>query len=253
MGSITSGYTLGPRGSWRGAIVILGMHRSGTSCLAGSLQQRGLWLGKVHEWNPYNLKGNRENQRIMSLNDEVLAWGGGSWDAPPACLSWNEAHILERNAILDDLAGDAKGPWGFKDPRTLVLLPFWLEALERPHFVGTYRHPARVAISLHSRSGMPVPAGVALWVEYNQRLLALHARAPFPLLSFDTPSMKYGQSLAAAARALGLTDPLAPGITPFFEDRLRSSPTDDLLNEVQVGDKALDVLTQLDAVREMLP
>ena len=53
-------------------ILILGMHRSGTSCLAGSLQQQGVYLGEVHEWNPHNLKGNRENPHIMALNEGLL-------------------------------------------------------------------------------------------------------------------------------------------------------------------------------------
>lgn len=43
------------------AALVLGMHRSGTRSLAGSLQERGLRLGKVFTSNPYNRKGNREH------------------------------------------------------------------------------------------------------------------------------------------------------------------------------------------------
>jgi len=42
-------------------VAILGMHRSGTSCLAGSLQELGLYLGEVYDQNPHNPRGNREN------------------------------------------------------------------------------------------------------------------------------------------------------------------------------------------------
>ncbi len=43
-------------------VLILSMHRSGTSCLAGSLQQGGMYLGDVYEHSPHNIKGNRGNQ-----------------------------------------------------------------------------------------------------------------------------------------------------------------------------------------------
>ena len=59
-------------------ICVLGMHRSGTSCLVGSLQKAGLHLGKHHTWNRYNRKGNRENQDIVDLNRAVLEFSGGS-------------------------------------------------------------------------------------------------------------------------------------------------------------------------------
>ena len=57
----------------RRVIAILGMHRSGTSCLTGSLQEAGLELGEHHTWNPYNRKGNRENQDFVDLHDAILA------------------------------------------------------------------------------------------------------------------------------------------------------------------------------------
>lgn len=69
------------------------MHRSGTSCLAGSLQHNGLYLGDVHTWNPYNVKGNRENEKIINLNDDVMKFSGGSWDNPPTEIKWLNDHI----------------------------------------------------------------------------------------------------------------------------------------------------------------
>ncbi len=69
-------------------ICILGMHRSGTSCVTGSLQQAGLFLGACHTWSPHNRKGNRENQDFVDLNDDVLATNDGAWDKPPRKLVW---------------------------------------------------------------------------------------------------------------------------------------------------------------------
>jgi len=65
-------------------IAVLGMHRSGTSCLTGLLEDAGVPLGDVQKENPHNPLGNQENLRIMHLHDAVLAANGGSWDAPPA-------------------------------------------------------------------------------------------------------------------------------------------------------------------------
>ena len=208
-------------------IVILGMHRSGTSCLAGSLQQRGLFLGEVYESRPYNRKGNRESQRIMDLNDAVLGSSGGAWDRPPPQVSWTADAAAERDAIIAALEAGAGGAaWGFKDPRTLLTLPFWRERLPGARLAGTFRHPARVARSLLARDpSMPLGTALDLWLAYNERLLAVHAADPLPLLDFDAAPGAYGAALDALACALGLAE-AAPGHVPFFEDALRTSGKD---------------------------
>ena len=77
----------------KGRVVsIVGMHRSGTSCLAGTLEEAGLHLGNVITEAPHNAKGNRENRSIMDLHEELLVHSGGSWDRPPDRLSWSDAH-----------------------------------------------------------------------------------------------------------------------------------------------------------------
>jgi hypothetical protein len=205
------------------ATLILGMHRSGTSCLAGSLQQRGLFLGEVYESRPHNRKGSRENQRIMDLNNAVLESSGGAWDRPPGTLGWNDAARRERDAVIAGLASGSNGaPWGFKDPRTLLLLPFWLEGLGRARWVGTFRHPAQVARSLTTRDpSMAWEAALDLWLAYNQRLLALFDRAAFPLVDFDAPADAYLAAVEAVARVLALPGAAAGG--EFFETGLRTA------------------------------
>lgn len=207
-------------------ILILGMHRSGTSCLAGSLQQRGLFLGEVYESRPYNRKGNRENQQVMDLNDAVLAASGGAWDRPPAQLRWDAAAASGRDALVASLqaaAGD--GAWGFKDPRSLLTLPFWRERIGDARLVGTFRHPVQVARSLTARDpSMPVAAALDLWLAYNRRLLDLYAQAPFPLVDFDMRPDAYVAVVDALAGDLQL-----PGhggaADEFFEEGLRTEAT----------------------------
>lgn len=204
-------------------IIVLGMHRSGTSCLAGSLQQRGLFLGDVYESRPHNRKGNRENQRIMDLNDAVLRASGGAWDRPPRILRPDGAAAAERDAIAASLAAGAEGAsWGFKDPRTLLTLEFWRDGIADARFVAAIRHPAQVARSLTTRDpSMAVGAALDLWLHYNQRLLALLAQAPFPVLDFDMGADEYPVAIDMLARELQL--PGAPaGSIEFFDDTLRT-------------------------------
>lgn len=200
----------------RRVVSIVGMHRSGTSCLAGTLQEAGLHLGSVITEAPHNAKGNRENRRIMDLQEAILVHSGGSWDEPPPLVTWTDEHRRERDDIILSY-GDAQ-PWGFKDPRTLVTLDFWREAISDLAFVGTFRHPLLVAESLGRRNGGTVEKWLGLWKTYNERLLAIHAASPFPIVRFDTDVDVYRKSLGAVIANLGLANGVALG---FFEPVLR--------------------------------
>ena len=211
----------GSAGRGARAVIVLGMHRSGTSCLAGSLQQAGLHLGEVQESNPHNRRGNREKLEIMRLNDAVLARSGGAWNQPPATLAWTPDDAAARDDIVASLERATDGAWGFKDPRTLLTLPFWRERLPAARLVGSFRHPAQVARSLHARSGFAPEAAFALWTAYNARLLREHARSPFPLVSFDRSPDEYRHRVEAIVAGLGLRG--APAGGSWFETALRSA------------------------------
>jgi hypothetical protein len=74
-----------------------------------------------------------------------------------------------------------------------------------------------VAASLEARFRMGRDEAHALWAAYNRRLLALHDRAPFPLLSFDDP----GEALRARIDALLPSLGLAAPPEPFFDPEMR--------------------------------
>jgi hypothetical protein len=185
-------------------VLVLGMHRSGTSCLTGSLQQAGLDLGEFSAWNPHNLKGNRENTEIMTLNESILVANGGKWDVPPKKVRWQPEHSLEGRKILAKYAGTPA--WGFKDPRTLLTLEGWLDLGIDPACIGIFRHPAAVAASLMQRSAdaMDLPRALALWYAYNKRLLEHYEKKPFPLLCFDWSEDEFHAALARAMIQIGL-------------------------------------------------
>ena len=134
------------------------MHRSGTSALAGSLEQHGLFLGHVSTSNSHNPKGNRESPEVRRLNEDVLRSSGGAWNAPPPVPSrWSADHERARRELLAEHAG--RPVWGFKDPRTLLTLDGWLALVPDLELVGVFRHPMRVARSLERRNGMESGTG----------------------------------------------------------------------------------------------
>jgi len=203
-------------------LIILGMHRSGTSCLAGTLEQAGVCLGIVSYYNKYNKKGNKENTRIMNLNNKILEYNGASWDNPPKKTMWTKKHETEGQAIIYDLERNCNTLyWGFKDPRTLLLLSFWNKLIPDAKYIGTYRNPISVAKSLNTRknSNININKGLSLWLAYNKRLIEFSQETPFPLLSFDESAKQYTKKLNQVCKLYGL--PYFED-TEFFDDTLRS-------------------------------
>jgi hypothetical protein len=203
----------------RRVISVLGMHRSGTSCLAGSLEQQGLFLGEVNTSAPFNRRGNRERFDVMDLQGEILEASGGSWSSPPAVVAWQPEHVERAQAILAEHAGEPV--WGFKDPRTLLTFDGWQQLVPDLEAVGIFRHPLRVARSLQSRNDLALDAGLALWRAYNDRLVEIHRRRPFPIVCFDEEPATLEAKLREAGDAVGL-GPAKDG-EPFFTDDLRNA------------------------------
>ncbi len=199
-------------------IVILGMHRSGTSCLTGSLQEAGLHLGDVNQKSRCNEKGTRENQAFMDLNDAVLSTADASWDNPPTDqIKWSDEHKAWRDSVIKDNAQDPA--WGFKDPRTVLMLDSWLEALPDARLIATFRDPYAVARSLNKRNDMPMEQGLALWRAYNERLLAACQTHDIAVINYDWSPPLYRQGLAVLCAATGLSPP--PDGFQFFETKLK--------------------------------
>jgi hypothetical protein len=187
----------------------------------GSLENAGVFLGEVSRINRHNAKGNQENLDIVGLNDDVLRANRGAWDRPPASVQWGSALQARRDHLIEHYAEHEV--WGFKDPRTVLTLPFWLEALPQMTMVATFRNPTAVAGSLAKRGNWPHEKGVQLWVAYNRILRELIEQRAIPLISFDLPQEEYLARLRILFARLGLPRPEAAA--GFFEEGLRHQPT----------------------------
>jgi len=212
-------------------ILILGMGRSGTSCLAGSLQQAGVYFGKVSTANKHNIKGNRENDAIMKLNDEILHYNNAQWNNPPLkIIKWNTSHEAHGQELIHQFTNETTSQyWGFKDPRTLLTYPFWEKILPNAKLVGTVRHPYHVALSLDKRGDKTtLEESMNLWLSYNIKLLKLLEAKPFPLISFDASSSDYTKHQNILIKKV-LPD--SKHSIDFYDQKLRSN----------TGDIAIDI------------
>jgi len=218
-------------------IVVLGMHRSGTSTVAGTLGQAGVHLGETLD-SPINLnpRGLHEPPALIFMHEDLLRHNGGSWDAPPREIRWARLHKAVRDLFIESRSGQPI--WGFKEPRTLLVLEGWLEALPDLRAVGVFRHPSAVARSLAGRNGFNIGKGLALWLPYNRRLLAFHAELGFPVLEFTADAARMEPALARMAARIV---PGAKPAEPFFRSEFYRNTDDDALLTTQTRD-ALEAL-----------
>ena len=157
-------------------IVVLGMPRSGTSAITCGLQALGIDLGKKFAkpdmaWNP---KGFWEDTDIVyKINRGVLFALNHDWMSVSLI---DPGHF--KQACLDHLKQDAvtlieqrmanTDYWGFKDPRTAKILPFWQDVFSRLYlkdkYIITLRNPLSSAYSYHRLSGIDIEVGLLLWL-----------------------------------------------------------------------------------------
>lgn len=150
----------------RPPVLILGMHRSGTSMIARLLEELGLFLG-------WRKQGDHEALFFAELNNWLLEQAGGRWDHPEAVHDLIAVRPV-RELVTDYLdlslrspraisylgpvrylrhrsAARLPRPWGWKDPRTTFTLPLWQDLFPNARIVNIERHGIDVAASLRSR------------------------------------------------------------------------------------------------------
>lgn len=158
------------------ALIVLGMHRSGTSALTGILGLLGADLGpSLEPPSADNQKGYFENTKAVSLNERLLTALGSAWsDVKPLPDRWWDSQTARAFAdeIKTVIAGDfGSSPlWALKDPRMCRLSPLWIPAMVeqgiQPRFILMNRHPVEVAGSLGERDGFPEGKSYLLWLSH---------------------------------------------------------------------------------------
>jgi len=152
-------------------ICIAGMHRAGTSMVARMLEGCGVDLGGPEHFAPPapdNRDGYWEDLRFVALNDRILERFQGAWDHPPVLPpGWEAAADLdaERRDAEAILRWRAE-PWGWKDPRNSLTIPFWRSLLPAMRVIVCLRNPLEVADSLRARGYTSERFGLSLWEAY---------------------------------------------------------------------------------------
>jgi hypothetical protein len=166
-------------------LAVVGMHRSGTSLVAGMLRELGWDVGPEADLmpaKPDNPRGFVEHLPAVQINDRLLYRGGGSWAEPPALpAGWERAEALddlrvEAREVVAGLSSTGSGRTLFKDPRLSLTLPFWQTVVDVPRVVLVLRPPRPVVRSLLRREdGMSAADAAALYTRYLLSALAIDA------------------------------------------------------------------------------
>ena len=174
--------------------IVLGMHRSGTSVVAGILHFNKISMGTYETfWPrplPQNPKGFYENYDFRKINDTILQES-----------DYNTKHYKIRIPILEpsknikrkmmEIVGnyDSKFEnWGWKDPRTCLTISNWVDIfkevnlIEKVNIIFVSRKSLSVARSLKKRNAIPILQGVNLWKVYTERAISFCELSNIPTL-----------------------------------------------------------------------
>lgn len=186
----------------RRAVLICGMHRSGTSLLANMLRDAGIMFGDdlLDEAQPDNADGYGEHAGIVAVHETLLKALGRDWHGSEGMLTlpcgWLDrpetfvAQVALEAIVAREFAGAPL--WATKDPRTSRLLPLWRRMLRglgiEITLILCVRDPDAVAGSLATRNRMPCERAHAIWTAHNRDVLADRARddaGPFAIVDYD--------------------------------------------------------------------
>ena len=171
------------------ALLVLGMHRSGTSAITGALRLCGAWVGEETELtgaNAENPHGFWERRDVRQICDRLLHTAGADWwkvasfdpDAIPHAILVEQRRKFEK--IIAAL--DEHETWIVKEPRLCLLLPVLRDHITNPVCIHIFRNPLEVARSLQTRNGFSIAAGLALWEAYNRHALSASENLPRALV-----------------------------------------------------------------------
>jgi hypothetical protein len=175
-------------------LIVLGMHRSGTSAIAGALTKLGASAPKtLYPGDNVNERGYFESASIMAFHDELLASAATNWRdwrsfdpawyGSPVCKEYS----CRAKALFEEEFGEATLAT-FKDPRVCRFLPFWINIFGAmniaPHIIIPLRCPMEVSKSLKFRNEISVPEGILVWLRHVLDAEAASRTLPRSIVKF---------------------------------------------------------------------
>ena len=201
-------------------IVVLGMHRSGTSAVTRALTTMGVELGDslMPPNTDVNAKGFWEDVDLNALNIEMLNVIESDWQYL-TIIEPTDVEILRKQGYVDRAVNLLKQKvssvkiFGFKDPRVAKLLPFWNEVFSHCQldvsFVITMRHPLSVAMSLAKRDGLKAEQSYFLWFGHVLTSIFGSVGSKRVLVDYDRLMKMPDRELNRIANGIGLKINLA--------------------------------------------
>ncbi|HYG88459.1 MAG TPA: hypothetical protein VD978_19630 [Azospirillum sp.] len=208
----------------RRVVIVLGMHNSGTSLLARAIALMGVELGRHVLTRESFERAPRydywEHAQITEIQDRLLQTLDRYWNQERAdwaipASAWQRPEVLamknELAEILRRELGETPAVWGFKDPRTVRLMPLWhdLATVLRldPLYLISLRDPATVATSFASKGQVSYELAERLWTRHYFEALQYSQGAPRLVTDYDAWFADPNRQFERLADALGLDDP----------------------------------------------
>lgn len=196
------------------SVVVLGMHRSGTSAIAKALSIMGVNLGgKLLPPKEDNKKGFWEDLNIVEFNTKLMQDYGQDWNTfGPIGQSFSDDCYKK---VIKYIECEFKNTpvWGFKDPRTSRLIPFWRSVFKKIDSEVVYcvviRNPLSVIKSLEKRDGFSSLQAALLWYQYNMDILSALIDVPFTVIDYDYLLAEPENNLIRLANGIGQLDSLS--------------------------------------------
>ena len=179
--------------------IVLGMHRSGTSVVAGILHFNKITMGTYETfWPrplPQNPKGFYENYDFRKINDTLLQKSGYNIKHYKTNIPIPEISKTTRAKMIKTIERyDSKfEKWGWKDPRTCLTISNWMvifkemDLIEKVKIIFISRQSLSVARSLKKRNALTLLQGISLWKVYTERAINFCELSNIPTiyLSFE--------------------------------------------------------------------
>ena len=177
-------------------VVVLGMHRSGTSVITKALECVGVELGNnlMEAAIGDNDLGFFEDLEIVNFNDELLAECNKKWYSTETIQGYDVENLIRRGFLIRAVEMMRrklmnKKCFGYKDPRSAKLLPFWSKVYEAAkfdtYFILALRNPLNVVRSLQQRDGIECGHAYYLWADYITSSLTFLKNKKFIAIDYD--------------------------------------------------------------------